>query len=31
MIALAGPEGDRAAEEGTRRRVRHGANLEPLA
>lgn len=31
MVALNGPEADRAAEEGTRRRVREGAHREPTA
>ena len=31
MIELAGPERDRAAEEGARQRIRVGANLEPIA
>jgi len=31
MVALAGPERDAAAEEGSRRRIRQGGNLEPLA
>ncbi|MDA0218114.1 MAG: Coenzyme F420 hydrogenase/dehydrogenase, beta subunit C-terminal domain [Proteobacteria bacterium] len=31
MVALAGPQRDAQAEEGARRRIRHGANLEPLA
>jgi hypothetical protein len=30
MIELAGPDRDRAAEEGARRRIRKGANREPL-
>jgi len=31
MVAMAGPEKDRAAEEGTIRRIREGAHREPLA
>jgi hypothetical protein len=30
MVELAGPDRDRAAEEGARRRIRKGANREPL-
>jgi hypothetical protein len=30
MVELAGPDRDRAAQEGARRRIRDGANREPL-